>query len=98
MHEFRFQVLALIFLHLRPSDRLNSALTCRRWAKVMSSSDMLEDIRLDITGFEMDAAASLLSKSSRRHRSLLLHNGIYREFRRCKDDRESRCQVVPTEL
>ena len=95
---FRFQVLALILLHIRPSDRLNSALTCRRWAKVMSSSDMLKDIRLDLAGREMDAAASLLSKSTRQHRSLLLFNGIYREFRRCKEDRELRCQVVPTVL
>ena len=83
---FRFQVLALIFLHLRPSDSLNSALTCRRWAEVMSSYGMLEDIRLDIAGFEMDAAASVLSKSTRPHMSLLLHNGIHLKFRRCKED------------
>ena len=76
-HVLRFQMLALVLLHLRPWDRLNSALTCRRWAEVTSNSEMLKDIRLNIAGFEMNAAASVLSKSTRRHRSLLLHNGIY---------------------
>ena len=73
----RFQMLALVLLHLPTSDRLNSALTCRRWAEVMSSYDIFKDIRLDIAGFEMNAAVSVLSKSTRRHRRLLLHNGIY---------------------
>ena len=69
-------MLALVLLRLRRVDRLNSALVCRRWARIMSSSVMLEDICLNIAGFEINAAASALSKSTRQHRNILLHKGI----------------------
>ena len=70
-------MLALVLNRLRPFDRLNSALVCRRWARIMSGSYMLEDIRLDIAGFEMNVVARVLSRSTRRHTSLYLYEGIY---------------------
>lgn len=56
-------------------DRLSSALTCRRWAHVISETSLLEDVELYLRDFNMEAAMSHLKRSSRRYRCLRIANG-----------------------
>ena len=43
-----FKLIERVLLYLSPLNRLNNSLTCRRWARIMSSSRMLRDTRLNI--------------------------------------------------
>ena len=72
-----FQVLHQIFLHLDPSERLETALTCRKWADLVSHGALLEDTWLKIYGSDMDKAADILIRSRRQYRNLWIFGGTY---------------------
>lgn len=75
-YEFGFQMLAHVLSYLPPSDRLEGAFVCGRWAKAMCTSTLLDDVRLRIDGKAgMEAAEAVLMRSLREHRNLKLSRG-----------------------
>ena len=70
-HQFLLQVLEQISINLSPSDRLRWAQTCRRWARIVCASHMLEDFELVVYGpTQMERLESFISNSERHYRRL----------------------------
>lgn len=73
---FSFQVLVHVLSFLPVSDRLNSALTCKRWARALCVSQLLEDVSLTIeSADQLKAAEAVLMRTHREYRILKLSNG-----------------------
>lgn len=69
-------MLVHVLSHLPPSDRLESALVCKRWAQAVCTSTLLKDVRLFIEGgAAMEAAKTVVMRSQREHRNLKLSDG-----------------------
>ena len=69
------QIVQRILLLLEPLDRLDAALTCRRWAEAITMASLLDDLWLVICGSWMAKALSALLKSKRQYRNLRLYRG-----------------------
>lgn len=72
----RSQLLSQVLYRLPPSDRLKSALVCRRRAETVSAPPLLEDVELVVAGFLMDLTVPVLIKSRRQYPSLRIDRGI----------------------
>lgn len=69
------QLTEQVLLRMHPIDRLNGALTSRTWAELVSTSRLLEDVRLFIRHGTMNAVIPTLKKTQRKYGYLKITNG-----------------------
>ncbi|XP_003741827.1 F-box/LRR-repeat protein 20-like [Galendromus occidentalis] len=59
------ELLAMVFARLHPIDRLNCAQVCRRWERVVTAPQLLEDVQFVIRGSNMRMAEPILMRTTR---------------------------------
>lgn len=69
------QVLTKVLSYLPPSDRLNSALTCTKWAQVVAAPELLEDILLSLRGPRLEAIETLVIENDRHYKNVRFSKG-----------------------
>lgn len=71
------QMLSKILRVLPPSERLDSALTCRTFADTLTDSPLLDDIWLVINGLQVEKIVPAIIASRRQYRNIRIIGGMY---------------------
>lgn len=64
-----------MFQFLPQTERLASALTCRRWAETLCASPLLNDVWLTFRRGGISVAIPVMIETRRQYRNLRLHGG-----------------------